>query len=153
MTPACLFIASIHTSTLNLPTSEPDKESGLLSSFELKAALPVKSLALTILIAVPSAVLLLPHVPDSYLVGAGLCFSVSLLAIYFIFNQGKHESLLEEQPARVSVPASGTCWRVVVVLTMMLLMPSSHTGTIQVPAVIGLAMVKAVQWIAVTQLV
>ena len=154
ITPACLLLSSLSTVAPKLPLTESEKPIGWNERLQVEAVLPVKSLALAVAIAVPSAAFLVPLPLAAYTLGTGLCFALCFLVVYVILHQSKQDAFGDEQPSStISIPAQGTCWRVVAVLTMMLFIPSSRQSAIDIPLVVIIGLFKAVGWVAIFELV
>ncbi len=78
------------------------------------------------------------------------------MAVYMLIHEQGDESLSEQDPHRISLPSAAISWRTLAVLTMMLLIaPKSFLPTkfSEPVTLVAVAMLKALQWVMVMELV
>ena len=136
-------------------TSDPDSEKPAWDGalVDIRPSLQTKGLLFAVPIAIVSAVLLFPQragIPD---VGSGASFVMCLLAVYFILHQSREVEADDEQSVTVMLPAQSTTWRVVAVLTMMLLIPTGEVVRINLAMTAVVAALKLCQWLIVIEMV
>lgn len=137
-----------------MPVDAPEKPNGFHQYATLDTHLLAKGLVAALVIAILSAVLLFPLPPTALDVGAGLGFLFCLMLAYFVIHQrGIDSGASDDNPSVISIPAQSTAWRVVAILTLMILIPNNQSSSFNVPLVIVVGVVKAVQWVAVFEMI
>ena len=150
-----LFIIH-HASTANceLESVEKAQPVGTLSYRGLISLRSTSTLAL--IPAVLSAAWLLPVPYSVWQICTGIIFALVLIAVYMLIYEHRDEPLSEQDVNRTPLPAPGTSWRALAVLTMMLLIapktfvPRKFSEPV---TLIVVAMLKSLQWVMVMELV
>lgn len=78
------------------------------------------------------------------------------MVAYMLIYKQRDEPLSEQETDGILLPSSATSWRALAVLTMMLLIaPKSFSPTkfSEIVTLVVVAMLKAVQWVMVMELV
>lgn len=78
------------------------------------------------------------------------------MAVYVLIHEQRDEPLSEQDADRISLPSTAISWRTLAVLTMMLLIaPKTFLPTkfSEPVALVVVAMLKAIQWVMVIELV
>ena len=153
-TPLCLLVTALETHKPKLPVDAPEKPNGFRSYSNVDTNLPIKGIAGALIIAFVSAALLFPLPPTTLDAGTGVGFLLSLMFVYFIIHQRRLESpVVEDNLPLISIPALSTAWRVLAILSLIVLVPSQQRADIHVPLVVITAFAKMVQWVATLELI
>ena len=154
LTPLCLLVTALETHQPKLPFDAPERPNGFTKYSSFDTNLPIKGIAVALVIAIVSAALLFPLPPTSLDVGTGLGFLFSLMFVYFIFHQRRLESpIAEDSSSLIAIPALSTAWRVLAILSLMVMVPSNQRTDVNVPLVVATAVAKAALWIATLELI
>lgn len=149
-TPLCLLVTTFETAKPQLPVAAPEKPNGFHQYVSIDSNLHVKGIAAAVVIAVVSAALFFPLPPTILNAGAGFGFLLSLMLTYFMVHQRTIDNgVAPDTSAWLSLPDKPTAWRVLIILTLMVMVPSNQTISINIPLTVLIAVVKAVQWVAV----
>ena len=153
-TPLCLFVTALENPKPKLPVDAPEKPNGFHKYPSFDTNLPIKGIAAALVIAIVSAALLFPLPSTSLDTGTGFGFLFSSMLVYFVIHQRRLDNPAnEDSPNLISIPAQSTAWRVVAILTLMIMIPSNQSTSINIPLVVVIAVVKATQWIAIFEMI
>lgn len=116
-------------------------------------SLPAKGFLVALAIAIISAGVLMPKPAGLADVGGGIAFILCLLAVYFIFHQHREAEDADEQSLHIMLPLQSTMWRVIAVLTMVLLVPTGERLQLNGLLILVVAMMKVCQWVVIIEMV
>lgn len=147
-------MTTLETPKPKLPIDAPEKPNGFHRYSSFDTNLHIRGISIALAIALVSAALLFPFPPTLLNTGTGFGFLLCLMLINFVIHEQRIDNAINDgNPNLISIPAQSTAWRVVAILSLMIMVPSNHATSLNVPLVIVVAAVKAVQWVAVFELI
>lgn len=150
----CLLLTTLKSPNSNLPVNGSEKSSNFLEQPDWYSSPPVKGLALALVVSVVSAAILFPYTSTFMGIGVSFGFLASLMGVYYLVHQESQDSpSVNDDSPLISLPNQSISWRVATVLTLMILVPSNHPAEIDIFLVLFTAILKAVQWVAIFELI
>ena len=112
--------------------------------------------AFALIPAVFSAAWLLPVPYSAWQLCAGVTFASVLMAVYMLIHEQRDEALSAQDADQIPLLSPATSWRVLAILTMMLLiLPRTFLPTkfSELVALVIVALLKSLQWVMAMELV